>query len=193
MIRPPPRSPLFPYTPLSRSSRALLGAGPNFHAPAREPRGARPPFRADRRRNNHAVGLDAAQFARREIHNHGNLAANEFFRFVILRDARANLPNLRADIYGKFQQLIRADDAFRRFDLPDAHLDFRKILDADFLRRGPGRRSRSRLSRTGSSFRSEEHTSELQSRLHLVCRLLLAKKQTIPPCRRRSKASPRPR
>src|SRR2546429_7252143 len=27
------------------------------------------------------------------------------------------------------------------------------------------------------SFRSEEHTSELQSRLHLVCRLLLAKKK----------------
>src|SRR2546422_7125765 len=26
--------------------------------------------------------------------------------------------------------------------------------------------------------RSEEHTSELQSRLHLVCRLLLEKKQT---------------
>src|SRR2546429_3533855 len=31
-----------------------------------------------------------------------------------------------------------------------------------------------RLSRT----RSEEHTSELQSRLHLVCRLLLEKKKT---------------
>src|SRR2546429_3024186 len=30
--------------------------------------------------------------------------------------------------------------------------------------------------------RSEEHTSELQSRLHLVCRLLLEKKK--PPCRR---------
>src|SRR5687768_18242846 len=27
-------------------------------------------------------------------------------------------------------------------------------------------------------FRSEEHTSELQSRLHLVCRLLLEKKNT---------------
>src|SRR5687768_18246674 len=27
------------------------------------------------------------------------------------------------------------------------------------------------------SFRSEEHTSELQSRLHLVCRLLLEKKK----------------
>src|SRR2546429_6731861 len=29
-----------------------------------------------------------------------------------------------------------------------------------------------------SSRRSEEHTSELQSRLHLVCRLLLEKKKT---------------
>src|SRR2546429_5023113 len=34
--------------------------------------------------------------------------------------------------------------------------------------------------------RSEEHTSELQSRLHLVCRLLLAKKK-----RRRSLAAAR--
>src|SRR5687768_17788457 len=30
-----------------------------------------------------------------------------------------------------------------------------------------------------SAGRSEEHTSELQSRLHLVCRLLLEKKKTI--------------
>src|SRR2546429_5887696 len=30
------------------------------------------------------------------------------------------------------------------------------------------------------AFRSEEHTSELQSRLHLVCRLLLEKKKTHP-------------
>src|SRR2546429_5326055 len=29
--------------------------------------------------------------------------------------------------------------------------------------------------------RSEEHTSELQSRLHLVCRLLLEKKKRYPP------------
>src|SRR5687768_18445336 len=41
---------------------------------------------------------------------------------------------------------------------------------------------RNRVEREGvsvehpSSFRSEEHTSELQSRLHLVCRLLLEKK-----------------
>src|SRR2546429_3943121 len=32
----------------------------------------------------------------------------------------------------------------------------------------------------GSGCRSEEHTSELQSRLHLVCRLLLEKKKKRP-------------
>src|SRR5256884_4352950 len=31
----------------------------------------------------------------------------------------------------------------------------------------------------GNRRRSEEHTSELQSRLHLVCRLLLEKKKTL--------------
>src|SRR2546429_4371370 len=34
--------------------------------------------------------------------------------------------------------------------------------------------------RHGHRDRSEEHTSELQSRLHLVCRLLLEKKKTAP-------------
>src|SRR2546422_7457624 len=36
----------------------------------------------------------------------------------------------------------------------------------------------STLGRPQGSSRSEEHTSELQSRLHLVCRLLLEKKKT---------------
>src|SRR2546429_3489766 len=34
--------------------------------------------------------------------------------------------------------------------------------------------------RLSGDTRSEEHTSELQSRLHLVCRLLLEKKKTAP-------------
>src|SRR2546422_8389619 len=34
------------------------------------------------------------------------------------------------------------------------------------------------LSKDSAGPRSEEHTSELQSRLHLVCRLLLEKKKT---------------
>src|SRR2546429_6350495 len=36
-----------------------------------------------------------------------------------------------------------------------------------------------RVSAKASTYRSEEHTSELQSRLHLVCRLLLEKKKQI--------------
>src|SRR5258708_24040084 len=50
---------------------------------------------------------------------------------------------------------------------------------------GPPRRMSQRPSTTGSSMRmtrSEEHTSELQSPDHLVCRLLLEKKNdTSPP------------
>src|SRR3712207_7258561 len=38
---------------------------------------------------------------------------------------------------------------------------------------------RRRLSPRGSQKRSEEHTSELQSRQYLVCRLLLDKKITV--------------
>src|SRR5690348_18207045 len=40
-----------------------------------------------------------------------------------------------------------------------------------------GRDLEVRVSRTSSRSRSEEHTSELQSPVHLVCRLLLEKKK----------------
>src|SRR2546422_8488601 len=47
--------------------------------------------------------------------------------------------------------------------------------------RNPSKLNRSRCASmifsTGAHTRSEEHTSELQSRLHLVCRLLLEKKK----------------
>src|SRR3712207_8778561 len=41
-----------------------------------------------------------------------------------------------------------------------------------------GRHQRVRLGRGAERDRSEEHTSELQSRQYLVCRLLLEKKKT---------------
>src|SRR2546430_11618987 len=58
------------------------------------------------------------------------------------------------------------------------------LFDGELLRaEGPGR------PRVGerATFRSEEHTSELQSQSNLVCRLLLEKKKTsrtpkCPPC-----------
>src|SRR3712207_9008916 len=45
--------------------------------------------------------------------------------------------------------------------------------------RHPDRHGRPRLRCRRPRFRSEEHTSELQSRQYLVCRLLLEKKKTI--------------
>src|SRR2546429_4737598 len=42
---------------------------------------------------------------------------------------------------------------------------------------GRGLQASRKMDRQHRSARSEEHTSELQSRLHLVCRLLLEKKK----------------
>src|SRR2546422_3844499 len=47
----------------------------------------------------------------------------------------------------------------------------------------------SQIERPLTSVRSEEHTSELQSRLHLVCRLLLEKKNTKSTTKRRRRCS----
>src|SRR2546429_3605863 len=68
-----------------------------------------------------------------------------------------------------------------RSNQPEPHLR----LDA-FGRSGGGNHFRRRCfsggqrcgQRIAARKRSEEHTSELQSRLHLVCRLLLEKKNT---------------
>src|SRR2546422_1795413 len=61
-----------------------------------------------------------------------------------------------------------AQDAFiAKFDVSDI------VAGSQFqIARGGGG-----VSFETSGFRSEEHTSELQSRLHLVCRLLLEKKK----------------
>src|SRR2546422_4637415 len=48
------------------------------------------------------------------------------------------------------------------------------VLDEDLVGVEPG-------GEHAGDVRSEEHTSELQSRLHLVCRLLLEKKKTVLP------------
>src|SRR5438309_8318657 len=51
---------------------------------------------------------------------------------------------------------------------------FRSLADRSPGRRRPGR---GRCSGHPAGSRSEEHTSELQSQFHLVCRLLLEKKK----------------
>src|SRR5256884_1798310 len=60
----------------------------------------------------------------------------------------------------------------------------REIYPGAWAGEAPGRKLRERATAAAAAQarhaagRSEEHTSELQSRLHLVCRLLLEKKKT---------------
>src|SRR5205807_212529 len=79
----------------------LLQAGADFYVFVGEACKDGTAIRADRCGDNHAVGLHSPQLARREIHNHGDFAPDQFFWLVILRNARANLPDLRADVHGE--------------------------------------------------------------------------------------------
>src|SRR3712207_7793116 len=67
-------------------------------------------------------------------------------------------------------------DLLRGPRLPDGAGGAREHLRA--VVRGDSRRPDSPFDEAGRT-RSEEHTSELQSRQYLVCRLLLEKKKTI--------------
>src|SRR2546422_4510537 len=98
--------------------------------------------------------------------------------FLPLRRARQHLPDAperRQDprrLVGQVNDLValRArDHVLQRFDIADRDQVPRRIAAGSL---DGGRDALDRL-----RFRSEEHTSELQSRLHLVCRLLLEKKK----------------
>src|SRR3712207_8045302 len=84
-------------------------------------------------------------------------------------------------IYERFARLMSdAGPASWEDDNFDVRFAFFGRTDRDIrLRILEGRRARmqERLSRAQQQLRSEEHTSELQSRQYLVCRLLLEKKK----------------
>src|SRR3712207_6952752 len=69
--------------------------------------------------------------------------------------------------------LTQAGDSLKHFR-PDARGALARRNRADGPARRPGSYTPTRTRKT----RSEEHTSELQSRQYLVCRLLLEKKKT---------------
>src|SRR2546429_7327207 len=74
-----------------------------------------------------------------------------------------------------YTTLFRSYDAERL-----AALEHRRFHSGNpVINRGaaPDTRDEDRVRFDGALLRSEEHTSELQSRLHLVCRLLLEKKK----------------
>src|SRR2546422_7624363 len=67
-------------------------------------------------------------------------------------------------------QRLTRDDALELFNSPD-------LLTLGRLADSANRRLNGDRVHFAANQRSEEHTSELQSRLHLVCRLLLEKKK----------------
>src|ERR1700730_16447488 len=81
----------------------------------------------------HSVGLDTAELAWCQVHDHHHLASYQRLRFVKLRDSRANLADFAADVDGQLQQLVRTHNALRSLDLPDSHLDLREIFNRDFF------------------------------------------------------------
>src|SRR2546422_3472026 len=94
---------------------------------------------------------------------------------MIRRPPRSTLfpyPPLSRPLHHPPLARLQQGSGIERKDLVGRHRLPRAGAAEAFLRRRPQRRG-GRL----SDDRSEEHTSELQSRLHLVCRLLLEKKK----------------
>src|SRR3989449_4041271 len=94
----------------------------------------------------------------------------------------ARLEDLFARYGGRFPELANfrpslvasVNQEFAVWNAPLAHGD-----EVAFLPPVSGGQAAPSKSLADDVFRSEEHTSELQSRLHLVCRLLLEKKKNI--------------
>src|SRR3712207_8378636 len=76
-----------------------------------------------------------------------------------------------------YTTLFRSRVEVRIVDLALGAVGARHEVHADAL----GNEPRDGAAGAGGLVRSEEHTSELQSRQYLVCRLLLEKKNMIPP------------
>src|SRR2546422_5543895 len=68
---------------------------------------------------------------------------------------------------------------FRSYCYGYRQLQWRKTYTVARGRQGAERAQHHTTYNTNRHRRSEEHTSELQSRLHLVCRLLLEKKNLL--------------
>src|SRR3712207_7682221 len=82
-----------------------------------------------------------------------------------------------------YTTLFRSEEAIRAFE--ESHKEDFGIVESlgeDWGTRGVFRRTLDQVLMWDTAPRSEEHTSELQSRQYLVCRLLLEKKkkQTLP-------------
>src|SRR3989449_5768710 len=153
MIRRPPRSTLFPYTTLFRS-QVILDARPGRVTPEI------------------ATLVAAESLQVEQVNDRDGYVETAWYDTRSHRSVRGagDVPDLAAtvkircwaDPYVPGQTRLTLEAVYRpRYDPSRSERDLEVIVPEDH-----------------ADLRSEEHTSELQSRLHLVCRLLLAKKNT---------------
>src|SRR6476620_7116179 len=192
MIRRPPRSTLFPYTTLFRSRRGAR----RQPDPRRPDRCRRGPRRARPRSEEHTSELQSRQYVVCRL----LLEKKQAMVPLLLLDLRLlhalhELLAVRSGVRGSRCRVGAVDGAIalgskeaRRFfsnDTATTEIYTLSLHDALPI----SRRSRRRGARPAgsgcrgaprrASGRSEEHTSELQSRQYLVCRLLLEQKKKI--------------
>src|SRR2546422_7528331 len=173
MIRRPPRSTLFPYTTLFRSP---------LHPPGL------PEVEAARELADHheVCPLDDRPLERGGVHEHRKALRRPQVGVEVQLLAQGEEPTLGPPLVRDGVPLGAADGAEEDRVGPPAQ------VERPGSQRVPRRIDRGaadqRLLELESDtrpladrLRSEEHTSELQSRLHLVCRLLLEKKKTPRP------------
>src|SRR2546429_9384854 len=164
MIRRPPRSTLFPYTTLFRSPAAC-----EVYERAVSLGSMSKTYGLPGLRLGWLVSKDADILRRcLELKYYTTIctsAPSEFLSALALRHRQVLVERNREIV---LRNLPLLDSFFeRRSDLFE--LVKPNASPIGFVRYKP--------QRDVLSFRSEEHTSELQSRLHLVCRLLLEKKK----------------
>src|SRR3712207_7706870 len=100
-----------------------------------------------------------------------DIMVDVFFFLMIRRPPRSTLFPYTT----LFRSRIAED---KRWNISDEVKNFgRNIFDETYIEKGEGLRRQLQHPDAIKEYRSEEHTSELQSRQYLVCRLLLEKKK----------------
>src|SRR2546429_8838690 len=155
MIRRPPRSTLFPYTTLFRSLRSV-GLTESSWSGSRScgTLGGRP--------------CSSSSGDRHRLASQGVSALLEVEESALRRPS-----NRRSGSSGPDSSIRRMSLANPHGGAPHTHGELLKLG----IQVSQATLAQTRRPVRHSANRSEEHTSELQSRLHLVCRLLLEKKK----------------
>src|SRR5271167_2202823 len=191
MIRRPPRSTLFPYTTLFRSGRSSGGwcSSPAATRSTRSNCSGEEQDRKSTRLNSSHVSISYAVFCLKKKNTDTIAAGEDLETMHALKSVLPLLPMV-AWLASNHLAALNLPPALRRlyvaFFFNDTAtteiytLSLHDALPISAARaRGPPRWPAPTPARAGGTPppRSEEHTSELQSRFDLVCRLLLEKKK----------------